>query len=169
MMNYNHDTPYSIRPLMLFGFIITACMFGAAMYMQHVMYLDPCPLCIVTRVIVLILAVLFLTAAALNPSGAIRRVFGILFTLTSLAGVIVSSRHSWLQHFPPPPDSSCGPGLNYWMSNLPAIEVIQNVFKGTAECSAVSWTMLGLSIPEWSLIIFICFLYFSLRLLLKGK
>ena len=35
----------SLRPLMLLGFLITAAMFGTAMYMQHVMYLDPCPLC----------------------------------------------------------------------------------------------------------------------------
>ena len=167
----NHYLPpvKSLRPMMLLGFIITASMFSTAMYMQHVMYLDPCPLCIVTRVIVLILAILFLGSLIINPGAWGRRVTGILFTLVSLSGVIVSSRHSWLQHFPPPPSASCGPGLNYWMDNLPASEVIQNVFKGTAECSAVSWTMLGLSIPEWSLIIFLGFLFFSLRLLFKGR
>ncbi len=159
----------SLRPMMLLGFLITASMFGAAMYMQHIMYLDPCPLCIVTRVIVLILAILFLGALVINPLAIGRRIFGVMFTLASLAGVIVSSRHSWLQHFPPPPNSSCGPGLNYWMDNLPASEVIQNVFKGTAECSAVSWTLFGLSIPEWSFLIFVGFLFFSLRLLFKGR
>jgi disulfide bond formation protein DsbB len=159
----------SLRPMMLLGFIITASMFGTAMYMQHVMYLDPCPLCIVTRVIVLILSVLFLSALVLNPKTWGRRVLGILFTLSSLAGVIVSSRHSWLQHFPPDPNAACGPGLNYWMDNLPAFEVVQNVFKGTAECSAISWTLFGLSIPEWSLMLFVGFLFFSLRLLFKGK
>jgi len=155
---------------MLLGFVITASMFGAAMYMQHVMYLDPCPLCIVTRVIVLILAVLFLGAFVINPMGnGMRKVFGGLFTLASLSGVIVSSRHSWLQHFPPSSEASCGPGLSYWMDNLPAWNVVENVFKGTAECSAVSWTFLSLSIPEWSLIFFIGFLFFSLRLLFKGR
>lgn len=144
-------------------------MFAAAMYMQHVMYLDPCPLCIVSRVIVLILAVLFLGALIINPDILGRKIFGVLFSLTTLAGVIVSSRHSWLQHFPPSSEGSCGPGLNYWMDNLPAFEIIQKVFKGTAECSSVSWTMLSLSIPEWSLIIFASFLFFSLRLLLKGR
>lgn len=154
---------------MLLGFIITASMFATAMYMQHVMYLDPCPLCIVTRVIVLILAILFLTTLIVNPAAWGRRVMGVLFTLATLSGVIVSSRHSWLQHFPPEANEACGPGLNFWMDNLPASEVIQNVFKGTAECSAVSWTMFGLSIPEWSLIIFLAFLFFSLRLLFKGR
>ncbi len=168
-MNQYLPPTKSLRPMMLLGFLITASMFGTAMYMQHVMYLDPCPLCIVTRVIVLILAILFLGALIINPAAWGRRVLGVLFTLASLAGVIVSSRHSWLQHFPPDPNASCGPGLNYWMDNLPASEVIQNVFKGTAECSAVSWTMFGLSIPEWSLIIFLGFLFFSLRLLFKGR
>ncbi|MCL4110047.1 UNVERIFIED_CONTAM: hypothetical protein GTU68_038264 [Idotea baltica] len=154
---------------MLLGFVITASMFAAAMYMQHVMYLDPCPLCIVTRVIVLFMAILFLATLIINPKNWGRRFFGALFTLTSLSGVIVSGRHSWLQHFPPEITGSCGPGLNYWMDNLPASEVVQNVFKGTAECSAVSWTFLGMSIPEWSLIFFVCFLFFSLRLLFKGR
>ena len=168
-MNHYNPPIKSLRPLMFLGFIITAAMFGTAMYMQHVMYLDPCPLCIVTRVIVLILALLFLTSLIINPKAWGRRIMGMLFTLATLSGVIVSSRHSWLQHFPPESEGACGPGLNYWMDNLPASEVIQNVFKGTAECSAVSWTMFGLSIPEWSLIIFIGFLFFSLRLLFKGR
>jgi disulfide bond formation protein DsbB len=168
-MNHYNQSAKSLRPMMLLGLFITAAMFGTAMYMQHVMYLDPCPLCIVTRVIVLILAVLFLSALILNPAAWGRRVFGTLFTLSSLSAVIVSSRHSWLQHFPPSSEGSCGPGLNYWMDNLPTSEVIQNVFKGTAECSAVSWTLFGLSIPEWSLLVFLGFLFFSLRLLFKGR
>ena len=137
--------------------------------MQHVMYLDPCPLCIVTRVIVLILAILFIITFLINPKNTGRRFAGFVFTLASLSGVIVSSRHSWLQHFPPESLGSCGPGLNYWMENLPTSEVIQNVFKGTAECSEVSWTLFGLSIPELSLIVFLGFLFFSLRLLFKGR
>lgn len=168
-MNGYNTTPKSLRPLMLLGFLITAGMFGTAMYMQHIMYLDPCPLCIVTRVIVLILLILFLLGLIINPSSWGRRILGLLFTLSSLAGVIVSSRHSWLQHFPPATEGACGPGLSYWIDTLPAQDVIQNVFKGTAECSAVSWTMFGLSIPEWSLIVFIGFLFFSIRLLVKGK
>lgn len=154
---------------MILGLLITIAMFSTAMYMQHVMYLIPCPLCIVTRVIVLILAILFLVGLITNPSSTGRRVLGALFTLATLSAVIVSSRHSWLQHFPPELGTDCGPGLNFWMDNLPALEVVQNVFKGTAECSAVSWTFLGLSIPELSLLIFLGFLFFSLRLLIKAR
>lgn len=168
-MNQYIPTVKSLRPMMLLGLLITGSMFASAMYMQHVMYLDPCPLCIVTRVIVLTLAILFLGALIINPATWGRRILGIMFTLASLSGVIVSSRHSWLQHFPPSSEGSCGPGLNYWMDNLPASEVIQNVFKGTAECSEVSWKFIGLSIPEWSLIMFLGFLFFSLRLLFKGR
>ena len=159
----------SLRPLMLLGFIITASLFGTAMYMQHVMYLDPCPLCIVTRVIILILAVLFLINLLINPIKLGRRFSGILFTLTSLAGVIVSGRHSWLQIYPPESEGSCGPGLNHWIDNLPAQEVLQKVFKGTAECSAESLNIIGLTIPNWNLVFFLIFLFFSLRLLIKGR
>jgi len=166
----SYRTPIkSLRPLMLLGLLITASMFGAAMYMQHVMYLDPCPLCIVTRVIVLIMAILFFLTLIINPKAFGRRIAAVLFTLASLSGIIVSSRHSWLQHFPPDSTGSCGPGLNYWMDNLPTSEVIQNIFKGTAECSDVSLRVFGLSIPEMSLVVFVGFLFFSLRLLFKGR
>jgi len=75
-MNFYLPPIKSLRPLMLLGFLVTASMFGAAMYMQHVMYLDPCPLCIVTRVIVLILAILFILTFIVNPMHWGRRLMG---------------------------------------------------------------------------------------------
>jgi len=155
--------------MMLLGFLITASLFATAMYMQHVMYLDPCPLCIVTRVIVLIFAILFLVNLLINPVKFGRRISGVLFTLASLAGVIVSGRHSWLQIYPPESEGACGPGLHHWMDTLPAQEVLQKIFKGTAECSDKSLNIIGLTIPNWNLIFFLIFLFFSLRLLLKGR
>ena len=41
------------------------------------------------------------------------------------------------------------------MEALPFQEIARLVLHGTAECAEVSWTLLGMSIPEWTLLAFI--------------
>ena len=165
-MNTNN---YSIRPSMLFGLIISLGMIAVALFFQYYMYLEPCPLCIVERVIVIILAAVFFFAFLHGPSSWGRRIYGLLLALVSISGLAVTARHTWLQHLPADKVPECGPGLEFWMNNLPAVDVIQKVFHGSGECAEVSWTMFGLSIPELSLIIFTLFLIYSLKLLFKGR
>lgn len=165
-MNTNNT---SIRPVMLFGLVASLSMIGLALYFQYYMYLEPCPLCIVQRVIVIIMAIVFFFAFIHGPISWGRRVYGLLLTLLSIAGLIVAGRHTWLQHLPAEKIPECGPGLEFWMNNLPAFDVIQKVFQGSGECAEVSWTMFGLSIPELSLIGYILFLIYSLKLLFKGN
>ncbi|GAA0403422.1 disulfide bond formation protein B [Cocleimonas flava] len=144
-------------------------MLAVALFFQYYMELEPCPLCIVSRVIVIVLAAVFFFALLQGPTSWGRRIYGLLLTLVSLAGLGVSARHTWLQHLPPEKVPECGPGLEFWMNNLPATDVIQKVFHGSGECAEVSWTMFGLSIPELSLIVFGLFLIYSLKLLFKGR
>ena len=159
----------SIRPKMFLGLIITLGMLGIALFFQYVMGLIPCPLCSVTRVILIIMAVLFFIAFLHGPETWGRRIYGFLLVLGSSAGIAVSGRHSWLQHLPKEKIPECGPGLEFWINNLPPNEVIQKLFKGSGECAEVAWTLIGLSIPEWSLLIFSLILLYSLKLLLWGK
>ncbi len=160
---------YSIRPAMFFGLILSLGMIAVALFFQYYMGLEPCPLCIVQRVIVIILVAVFFFAFLHGPISWGRRVYGLLLSLVSAAGVAVSGRHTWLQHLPADKIPECGPGLEFWMNNLPAIEVIQKVFRGSGECAEVSWTMFGLSIPELTLIFFALFFMYSLKLLFTGR
>lgn len=160
---------YSIRPSMLFGLLISLGMIAVALFFQYYMELEPCPLCIVQRVIVIIMAAIFFFAFLQGPASWGRRVYGLLLALISTAGLVVAGRHTWLQHLPPDRIPECGPGLDFWMNNLPAIEVIQKVFHGSGECAEISWTLFGFSIPELSLIVFALFLLYSLKLMLKGR
>ncbi len=159
----------SIRPTMFFGFLITLGMIGTALFFQYYMELDPCPLCIVQRVIVLMLAVVFLLAFIQGPKSWGRRVYGFLLMLVSLTGLGVSGRHIWLQHLPKDQIPECGPGLEFWMNNLPATEVFEKLFKGTGECAEVVWSLFGLSIPEMTFIAFSLFFIYSLKLLIIGR
>lgn len=159
----------TIRPAMLIGFLITATMIAIALFFQYYMYLDPCPLCIVQRVIVFALGALFLLAFLQGPKTWGRRIYGLLLTLASLAGLAVAGRHTWLQHLPADEVPACGPGLEFWMESLPADQVFQKVFQGSGECAEVVWTFIGLSIPELSVIAFILFLLYSLKLLFLAR
>lgn len=129
-------------------------MVATALYFQHVMGLEPCPLCIVQRVIVIALGVVMLVAAIHNPTRIWRRLYGALLALIAAVGVGVAGRHVWLQNLPPDQVPECGPGLEYLLNTFPLVETLEMVFKGSGECAEVLWTFLGLSIPGWTLVVF---------------
>lgn len=170
-MNDMNDTNNikSIRPAMLIGFLISAGMMGVAFIFQYVLYLEPCPLCSVQRMVVIAFGIVFLIGFIQGAKGWGRRVYGLLLTLISIGGLVIAGRHTWLQHLPKDKVPECGPGLDYWMKNLPTNDVIQKIFEGSGECAEIVWSFLGLSIPEWSLIAFVFFLIYSLKLLFLGR
>ncbi len=155
----------SIRPFMLIGLMASFAMLGTALVFQYILYLEPCPLCSVQRAVVILLALVFFIAFIHAPDSSLgKRIYGFLLTLASLAGLVIAGRHTWLQHLPKDKIPECGPGLDFWMNNLPATDVIQKVFQGSGECAEVAWRFLSLSIPEWSIIVFLIFLFFSLKM-----
>lgn len=162
------------RPLYLLSFILCLVLLAVALYMEHVMGLEPCPLCIVQRVVFIVLGLISLAAMLHNPTpGAsgkrpvASRVYGLLITLTGAFGVAIAGRQVWLQHQPADQLPSCLPSLDYMMDVLPFQEMLRLVFSGTADCAAVTWTFLGLSIAEYTLIAFIGYVVFGLLQLLR--
>ncbi|WP_352309779.1 disulfide bond formation protein B [Psychrobacter sp. W2-37-MNA-CIBAN-0211] len=127
----------------------------ALFYLQRHLGLSPCPLCIFQRVGLIVMGGFALISALFNPKSKVVR---LILWLGSLAGIgwatAVAARHVWLQHLPADQVPSCGPGLNYWMDTLPILQVFKEVFAGSGECASVDWTLMGLSIPEQSLILF---------------
>ncbi|MGM8889638.1 disulfide bond formation protein B [Psychrobacter sp. 1Y1] len=127
----------------------------ALFYLQRHLGLSPCPLCIFQRVGLIVMGGFALISALFNPKSKVIR---LLLWLGSLLGIgwatAVAARHVWLQHLPADQVPSCGPGLNYWLDTLPILQVFKEVFAGSGECASIDWTLMGLSIPEQSLILF---------------
>ena len=140
------------RVINLAGFLICAGLMGYALYSQHQLMLEPCPLCVLQRFAVIGLGIVFLVAGLHNPSAAGRFVYSALMTVVTVLGAIVAGRHVWLQLLPEDQVPACGPGLDYMWENFPFADVINMVFKGSGECANVEWTLLGLSMPMWVLI-----------------
>ena len=142
----------SNRWLYLAGVVAIAGLFGAALYLQHVLHQDPCPLCMVQRFIFIAMLVVFAIATLHNPKRTGTKVYAALIMLFALSGVGVASRHIWIQHLPKDEVPACGPGLDYMLETFPMSDVLQELVRGSGECAAKGWTFLTLGIPEWSLI-----------------
>ena len=140
------------RILNLAGFLCCAGLMGFALFAQHVLRLDPCPLCVFQRVAVIGLGIVFLIAALHDPKAWGGRVYIALLGLFTIEGVGVAGWHVWLQNLPPDEVPSCGPGLDYMLDNFPLGDALQMVFKGSGECADVVWSFLGLSMPAWVVI-----------------
>ena len=136
------------------GLCVTAFLF-AVFYLQGVLGLEPCPLCIIDRVIVLAVATVLLVAIVHNPGHVGRRVYGGLTAIGALVGMSVAGRHIWLQNLPPDQVPACGADLSYMLENYPLFEALKKVLRGTGECAEIQWTFLGITIPEQTLIVFV--------------
>lgn len=143
--------------LFLTGFIFSASLLAISVYMQYGMQLEPCPLCILQRLAVAVVAVLFLLATLHNPGVSGVKLYSSLIMLVGAAGGAISARHVWLQSLPADQVPSCGPGLDFIVDNFPPIDAFRMIFSGSGECAEVSWSFLGLSIPAWTLVAF-CFM-----------
>ncbi len=140
------------RVLNFAGFFACAGLMAYALYAQYQLMLEPCPLCILQRIAVIGLGLVFLIAGLHNPARVGRFVYASLLAVAMLLGAIVAGRHAWLQIIPEDQVPACGPGLDYMWENFPLADVINMVFKGSGECASVDWQFLGLSMPAWVLI-----------------
>ncbi len=136
----------------LVGFLACTGLMAYALYAQHMLGLDPCPLCIFQRVAVIAVGVFFLLAALHHPGRIGAAVYGVLISLVALGGILVASRHVWIQAQPPGTVAACGATLDYMMQYMPVTKVISLVLSGSGECAEINWRLLGLSMPWWVLI-----------------
>ncbi len=101
------------RILNVAGALACAGMMAFALYAEHVLLMDPCPLCILQRIAVIAIGIFFLLAAIHNPDKLGGRIYAVLIALCAVFGAGVAAWHMRLQNLPPEEVPSCGPGLEY--------------------------------------------------------
>ena len=159
----------SPRLLYLAGAVVVAVMFASALYLQYVLRQEPCPLCMIQRVIFIAIGIIFFMAALHNPKRIAARVYSGLIILLAISGVTVAVRHIWIQHLPKDQVPACGPDLDYMLKNFPMADVWQELMHGAGECAEKGWTFLTLSIPELSLISYLMLGAWAMLLLLRAR
>jgi len=159
----------SVRRRALWGtcLVAVAGLLGYAYYAQYRLYLDPCPLCITQRAFYIGIGLASLLGLASVARRSWQRASALLLTLAALGGIVTAGRQVWLQHLPPEKVPECGPGLQYWLENMPALQTLSLLFKGDGNCAKVDWTFLGFSMGEWSLAWFVLFLGVGLAVLAR--
>lgn len=139
------------RVLALVSFVCVA-MLAFGLYLQHVVGLDPCPMCIVQRYALILVAVIAGLSATSSRKGV--RTGGIFLMLLAAGfGAFVAARQSWLQ-WNPPEIATCGRDFYGMIETFPLKRAIPMIFKGSGDCTKIDWTFLGGSIANWS---FLCF------------
>jgi len=152
-MNFVFDW-LDIAPRRVLAGIAFICiaLLGFGLYLQHVVGLEPCPMCIVQRYAMVIVALVAGVTAAIRSRGA-WVTGGLLVAGVSGFGAFVAARQSWLQWYPPE-IASCGRDFYGMIETFPLKRAIPMIFRGTGDCTKVDWTFLGLSIANWSFLWF---------------
>ena len=153
------------RQLNLLQLLLCVAAMGVVYYLDGVLGLQPCPLCMTQRLFLLLVG-LVCVAALLHGAG--RRGYALLAILFSAAGGAVAGRHVWLQYLPADQVPACGPSLGYMLDTLPLSETLKLVMLGDGNCAQVTWQLFGLSIPELSLLLFSTLLVVNLWQLVRG-
>ncbi|WP_074396876.1 MULTISPECIES: disulfide bond formation protein B [unclassified Halomonas] len=159
----------SIRPAALLGVVFCIFMMAVALGLEHIGGFEPCPLCVFQRVAVIATGVVLLIAAVHNPGRVGKVIYGILGLLSAGTGAFIAGRHIWLQSLPADEVPTCGPGLDYMMDILPMQDVVAMVLTGSGECAEIDFTLLGLSLPAWTLIGFAVLLLIPLRMIVLAR
>ena len=122
---------------------------GAALYLQHVQDLLPCPLCVIQRYLFLAIALCCLVGAY----GDRPRIGAGLGLLGALGGLGVVGKHLWvLAH----PGLSCGiDPMETVLNKIPTATMLPWLFQADGLCEDARDTLLGLSIPQWSAVWFV--------------
>ena len=148
-------------------FLVCAALLGVAFYMEHVMGLEPCPLCWLQRFGFMGAGLVSFLAFLHGPAGFGVRIYGFLLVLTAGAGLGVAGRQLWLQSLPADQVPACGPSVDYMLDVLPWFEVLSTALKGTGDCAEVVWRFLGLSIPGWTAVFFLLLVITGLVLMFR--
>lgn len=131
------------------GLILTA------LYMQHFMDMAPCALCITQRIFVIAVGLVALISALHNPKRLGLRLYASLGILLAIIGGSFSGRHLWLQSLPEDQVPACGPSLDYLLEAFPLQEAFHLLLQGDGNCAETVWQFLGLTIPGWTLVVFV--------------
>ncbi|WP_236186500.1 MULTISPECIES: disulfide bond formation protein B [Pseudomonas] len=149
------------RLLFSLVFLVGALASWAAFNLQTGGGLESCSLWGVQRLLLLALGGVNLLAVIQGPGRVGRAVYWGLNLLLGLLGVVSAGRHVLLQNIPSEQLLACLPDMSFMLRQLSWWQALKLTFMGTSDCAEVTWTLLDMSLPEWSLLFFVIMLIFS--------
>ena len=145
---------FDLSPRRVFaGFaLIPLALLAEALILQHLQGQAPCPLCILQREGFFLVALVALVAAVHNPQRRGAAVYAAGVALAAASGLGVALWHVWTLHHP---KFGCGIDvMEKFVNDLLTAKLLPFIFYASGDCSARHDPILGLMVPEWSLVWF---------------
>lgn len=146
------DAAHFSRRVLALVCVACIAMLAFGLYLQHVVGLEPCPMCIVQRYALVLVALVSGITALTRQKSLLITGASVLVVLSGF-GAFVAARQSWLQWYPPE-ILSCGRDFYGMVETFPLKRAIPMIFKGSGDCTKIDWTFLGGSIANWSFLSF---------------
>jgi disulfide bond formation protein DsbB len=141
------------KPVVFLVALISIALLAVGLYLQLVVDMLPCPLCILQRYAFALTALLCLITIAL-PSPYVRA-GAAAGSLASIAGAGIAIRHLWVKAHP---TISCGiDALEVALNKLVFANWLPTLFQADGLCTTEYEPIFGLSIPAWALLWFVIF------------
>jgi disulfide bond formation protein DsbB len=144
--------PLRQRPDLLLagGAVAALAALAAALVSQHVFGIDPCPWCVLQRLIFAVIALVCIVGLLLRRRTA-KRVVGGAVVLLAIEGIVAAL---W-QHFVAAASSSCNLTFaDRVMSSLQLDALLPEVFQARASCADAAVKLAGIPYEFYSLVLF---------------
>ena len=142
---------------------------GMAVVMDRLLYLDACPLCIMTRYLFIFIAAISFIGFLLKKTRFLSRLLTVFF---GVLGLIVNSRQIYLQNLSADEISmltpNCGMPLETQIEYFGFFAGISRAFEGGPTCAEDGWRFI-FNFAEWALIFFAVFVCASALKLVSRK
>jgi disulfide bond formation protein DsbB len=99
----------------------------------------------------------FFAAAVMRGYLPAQRALFWMAAVLTLGGLGVAGYQTYLQLFPAPVAATCSASLSYMLDSMALTEVLARVLHATGDCSDTSFKILGLTLAQASLVIFLSF------------
>jgi disulfide bond formation protein DsbB len=156
-------TTSSTRTALLLGVVVLSLgAVAAALWTQHALGMEPCPWCVLQRLIFVVMALVALPGLVWRRA-FVQQVAALLVLGLGLSGIAAAL---W-QHFVAAASDSCKLTLaERIISGLGLDGSLPEIFQPRASCADAAVKLLGLPYEFWSLMLFVLLGAMALRLLL---
>ena len=149
--------------LLLVMAVISLGAVAVALWTQHVLGMEPCPWCVLQRLIFVAIALAVLPGLVWRK-GFVQTTSALLALALALSGVAAAL---W-QHFVAAVSSSCNMTLaDRIVSGLQLDALLPEVFQARASCADAAVRLWGLPYEAWSLILFMLLSVMALRMVMR--
>lgn len=137
----------------ILGLIPLLAIAFAKFYLEDVQLLEPCPYCMLQRgVFLLFTAVFWLSAIFVKQGSRFFSAVSLILTIAvGILGLVITGKHVYLQ-FNPSDALGCTQ-TTLAITEVFDYQIVKDLLLTGGDCSAIDWTLWGLSIPMWSAIL----------------